>query len=184
MHYICADTELAEILEKDEKMNNTIYINPVNPMNKYMPFGKYQLDLKQLKGGKIQLRSSKGYFIKGLKGMRMTKNIKIIIDKLISNSEILFEDVERLNDNEKILLADLAQKCEINDRLKIPSPKLTKIQSDLNKFNVMRGEIIAGNDSKEMIKDFKIMLLKFMDSGHIDKKEGNEIMTMLLQLGL
>lgn len=184
MNYICADTELADILEKEEKMNNTIYVNPVNPMSKYMPFGKYQLDLKQLKGGRVQLRSSKGYFIKGLKGMRMTPNIKIIIDKLISNSEILFEDVERLNDNEKILLADLAQKCEINDRLKIPSPRLSKIQSQVNKFNVMRGEILAGNDSKEMVKDFKLMLLKFMNDGIVNKKEGNEIMTMLLQLGM
>jgi|TARA_R110002020_G_scaffold38146_1_gene114984 hypothetical protein len=184
MNYINSDTELQDILEQEDKMKNTIYVNPLDPMNKYINFGKYQLDLKQLKGGKIQLRSKKGYFIKGLKGSRMTPNIKIIIDKLISNNEILFEDVEKLNENEKILLSDLAQKCEINDRLKIPSPKLSKIQSEMNKFHIMRGQIIAGNDSKELVKDFKIMLLKFMNENLVDKKEGNEIMTMLLQLGL
>lgn len=184
MNYINADTELADILEKDDKKKQTLYVNPIDPMNKYIQFGKYQLDLKQLKGGKLQLRSKKNYFVKGLKGQRMTPNIKIIIDKLISNNEILYEDIDRLNESEKEMLADLAQKCEIDDRLKIPSPKLSEMQAKVNKFNIMRGEILAGNDSKELIKDFKVMLLKFMADGVVDKKEGNEIMVCLLQMGL
>lgn len=184
MNYINADTELQDILEKDDKKKQTLYVNPIDPMNKYIQFGKYQLDLKQLKGGKIQLRSKKNYFVKGLKGQRMTQNIKIIIDKLISNNEILYEDIDRLNESEKEMLADLAQKCEIDDRLKIPTPKLSEMQAKINKFNIMRGEILAGNDSRELIKDFKVMLLKFMADGVVDKKEGNEIMICLLQMGL
>ena len=43
---------------------------------------------------------------------------------------------------------------------------------------------MAGNDNKEMVKDFKLLLLKLSNTGHIDKKESNEVMTMLLQLGL
>jgi hypothetical protein len=43
---------------------------------------------------------------------------------------------------------------------------------------------MAGNDNEEMIKEFKVLLLKLSNSGHIDKKESNEVMTMLLQLGL
>jgi len=184
MNYINSDTELQDILEKDDKIKNTLYVNPIDPMNKYIQFGKYQLDLKQMKGGKLQLRSSKGYYIKGLKGQRMTPNIKIIIDKLISNNEILYEDIDKLNENEREMLADLAQKCEIDDRLKIPSLKLSEMQSKINKFNVMRGEILAGNDSKELIKDFKVMLLKFMSDNIVDKREGNDIMVCLLQMGL
>ena len=184
MNYINSDTELQDILEKDDKKKQTLYVNPIDPMNKYIQFGKYQLDLKQLKGGKIQLRSKKNYFVKGLKGQRMTPNVKIIIDKLISNNEILYEDIDRLNESEKEMLADLAQKCEIDDRLKIPTPKLSEMQAKINKFNIMRGEILAGNDSRELIKDFKVMLLKFMADGVVDKKEGNDIMVCLLQMGL
>lgn len=185
MEYINADSELLDIYEKDDRLKKqTLYVNPIDPMNKYIEFGRYRLDLKQLKGGKMQFRSKTNHYIKGLKGQRMTPSIKIVIDKLISNNEILYEDIDRLNETERELLADVAQKCEIDDRLKIPTPKLTKRQSEMNKFNIMRGQILAGNDSKEMIKDFKVMLLKFMSDGIVDKKEGNEIMICLLQMGL
>ena len=91
--------------------------------------------------------------------------------------------LRKLNDDEKDYLSVMAEKVGINDRLKIPSPQLSKIQSEINKFNILRGEIIAGNDNKEMIKDFKVILLKLSNSGHIDKKEANDVMVMLLQLG-
>ena len=173
-------------INTDKKIENvkSTYVNKIDPMNKYLDFGKYKIDLKKLKGGKLQFRSKKGYFVKGLENKQLTPNMKVIIDKFISGQNIDYEDVNRLNDNEKNYLSQIAEKCDINDRLKIPSPKLTEIQSDINKFNILRGELMAGNDNKEMIKEFKVLLLKLSNSGHIDKKESNEVMTMLLQLGL
>jgi hypothetical protein len=163
---------------------DTIYVNNIEPMDIYVPFGKHKLNLKKLKGGRLQLRSKTNNVIANIKSKMLTKNMKIIIDKFISNQPIEFEDVEVLNDDEKDYLAEIAERCDISDRLRIPSPKLTKIQSDINKFQILRGELIAGNDSKELIKDFKVLLLKLMNSKHISKSEGNEIMVTMLQLGL
>ena len=173
-------------IESDKKIENvkSTYVNKIDPMNKFLDFGKYKIDLKKLKGGKLQFRSKKGYFVKGLENKQLTPNMKIIIDKFISGQNIDYEDVNRLDDNEKNYLSQIAEKAEINDRLKIPSPKLTEIQSDINKFNIYRGQLMAGQDNQEMIKDFKVLLLKLSNSGHIDKKESNDVMTMLLQLGL
>jgi len=165
------------------RQNNIIYINKQDPLSKYIDFGKYKLDLKQLKGGKLQFRTKSGFSIKGLENRRMSSSIKNVIDKFITGESIDFEDINNLNDVEKDYLSKMAEKVGINDRLKIPSPTLSKIQSDINKFNIMRGQIIAGNDNKEMIKEFKILLLKLSNTGHISKHEANEIFTMLLQLG-
>jgi hypothetical protein len=161
-----------------------VYVNKIEPMDIYAPFGKHRLNLKKLKNNRLQLRSKTDNVIANIKSKMLTPNMKIIIEKFISGQDILFEDVEVLNDDEKDYLAEIAQKCDINDRLRIPSPKLTKIQSDINKFNILRGEIIAGNDSKELVRDFKVLLLKLMNSKHISKSEGNEIMVTMLQLGL
>tara|TARA_R110000744_G_scaffold94472_1_gene182425 strand:+ start:161 stop:751 length:591 start_codon:yes stop_codon:yes gene_type:complete len=181
-HYIeCVDEETKNAYEAQPKAT---YVNPIDPMNKYLNFGNYTINLKQLKGGKLQFRTKGGYFVKGLENKRLTPNMKIIIDKLIAGGEILYEDVDRLDDGEKDYLSQMAQKAGINDRLKIPSPMLTKTQSEINKFNVLRGQIVAGNDSSEMIKQFKCLLLKLSNTGHIDRHEANEVMVMLLQLGL
>ena len=102
-----------------------IYVNKIEPMNIYVPFGKHQLNLKKLKGGRLQLRSKTDNVIANIKSKQLTPNMRVIIDKFISNQPIEFEDVEVLNDDEKDYLAEIAQKCDINDRLRIPSPKLT-----------------------------------------------------------
>jgi len=173
-------------IDTDKKIENikSTYVNKIDPMNKYLAFGKYQIDLKKLKGGKLQFRSKKGYFVKGLENKNLTTNMRNIIDKFISGQNIDYEDVNNLNDDEKNYLSQIAEKCDINDRLRIPSPKLTEIQSDINKFNVLRGQLMAGNDNIEMVKEFKVLLLKLSNTGHIDKKEANEVFTMLLQLEL
>ena len=170
--------------KKVKNNDKVFYINKIDPLNKYLDFGKYKIDLKQLKGGKLQLRSKNNYFIKGLENRRLTANMKNIIDKFISGQSIDYEDIDVLDDEEKNYLSQLAEKCEIDDRLKIPSPLLSKQQSEINKFNIMRGQIIAGNNSKELVKDFKILLLKLSNKKLIDKNEANEILVMLLQLGL
>ena len=168
----------------DDTTKDIVYVNKIEPSNIYAPFGKHRLNLKKLKSGRLQLRSKTDNVIANIKSKMLTKNMKIIIDKFISEQPIEFEDIERLDDDEKDYLSEIAQKCDIDDRLRIPSPKLTKVQSDINKFNILRGEIIAGNDSKELIKNFKILLLKLMNSKHISKSEGNNIMVMMLQMNL
>jgi len=168
----------------NDDTKDTIYVNNIEPMDIYVPFGKHRLNLKKLKNNRLQLRSKTDNVIANIKSKMLTKNMKVIIDKFITDQDILFEDVEVLNDDEKTYLAEIAEKCNINDRLRIPSPKLTKIQSDINKFNILRGELIAGNDSKELVKDFKVLLLKLMNSKHISKSEGNEIMILMLQMNL
>jgi len=175
-NYIHSDVKL-------NKIHSIAYINRQDPMNKFLPFGKYQLDLKQLKGGKLQFRSKKGFPIKGLENRRMSIPMKNIIDNFISGESINPKDIDQLKDNEKDYLSQMAEKIGINDRLKIPSPSLSKIQSEINKFNVMRGMIMAGNDNETMIKEFKILLLKLSQTGHISKSEANEIFTILIQLG-
>ena len=53
----------------------------------------------------------------------------------------------------------------------------------MNKFEILKGEILAGNDNKEMVKNFKIMLLRFMNSGKIPRRQGQEILTDLVSMG-
>jgi len=51
------------------------------------------------------------------------------------------------------------------------------------KKNILRGEIIAGNDNHSIIKEFKVMLMKFMTEGRIPRRQANEILQELLAIG-
>jgi hypothetical protein len=47
----------------------------------------------------------------------------------------------------------------------------------------LKGQISAGNDSKELIKEFKVMLVKFSNDGRIKKNEAREILLDLAAMG-
>ena len=150
---------------------------------KFISFGNVNIDREKYSGGKLQFRSKKGNPVLGLKSVQMSQNIKTIVEKLLSDTEIHYNDVDKLNEKERQVLANIAKKAKIDDRLKIPTPELTLEQRDINRFYVLQGELGAGNDAKELIKELKLLIVKLMGNGNISKPEGSAIMYELLLLG-
>ena len=50
----------------------------------------------------------------------------------------------------------------------------------LERFHVLQGELAAGNDNKDIIREAKEMIKLFVSKGMMDKKEGKELMNDLL----
>jgi hypothetical protein len=69
------------------------------------------------------------------------------------------------------------------DRLNLPTPKRNKESEDENRFNILRGQLLSGNDNKELVKEFKTMLLKLSNEGRIGKVEARELLLDLTALG-
>jgi hypothetical protein len=69
------------------------------------------------------------------------------------------------------------------DRLRLPTPKRTKDDEEEHRFEILKGMVIAGNDNKEMIKEFKTLLVKFSNEGRIKKTEAREILLDLASMG-
>ena len=91
--------------------------------------------------------------------------------------------MNKLSEEEKQYLYKVSKKANILDKLNIPTPSKDKEEKDFHQFEVMKGEIMSGNDSKELIKNFKIMLLRLSKSGKLPKNQVNEIFEELLNLG-
>ena len=54
----------------------------------------------------------------------------------------------------------------------------------MEEFEKMRGQILAGNDNKDLIKKFKLTLLKFAKDGRIPRREVNEVLMEMASIGL
>jgi len=67
--------------------------------------------------------------------------------------------------------------------LQVPSKDKTAEEKLLHKFDTMKGQIIAGNDNKDLIKEFKLLLLKLKQMSKISKDDVNEILMDLAALG-
>jgi hypothetical protein len=54
----------------------------------------------------------------------------------------------------------------------------------MEEFEKMRGQILAGNDNKDLIKRFKLTLLKFAKDGRIPRREVNEVLMEMATVGM
>ena len=47
-------------------------------------------------------------------------------------------------------------------------------------FNILKGEIIAGNDNPDVIKQMKVLVMKLLDQKVITKKDYTKIITTMM----
>ena len=153
-----------------------VLVNKLDPMSEYVKFGKYLLNLKQLSKGKFMLRTKSKNPVLSFRTLTLTRKTKAIVQKLLQDIEITFEEIDALNEDEKNIINQIVEKTEINTRLRIPNTKRSKLELKLNKFNVLRGSIIAGNDNIELLKDFRRLLVELNAEGFINKKETSDVL--------
>ena len=167
----------------DEPMK-MILVNKLEPMSEFIPFGKYLLNLKKLQKNKFMLRTKSKNPVLSIKTLVLTRRTKAIVQKLLQDIEVTFEEVDALNEDERNIINQIAEKTEINTRLRIPNTRKTRLQKDLHRFNTLRGSIIAGNDNVDLLKDFRRLLLHLTNENYISKKECNEVLMQMLQMNL
>jgi hypothetical protein len=94
-----------------------------------------------------------------------------------------YNEMSELSDDEKNTLYKVFKLSQIDKADLLPSPDKTKDEQEMNRFQILKGQIQAGNDNKELIKEFKVMLLKFINGGKIPKAQGMDIITELMAMG-
>ena len=150
---------------------------------KYVPLGRYIIHKRQLDKDIVSIKTKTGKQILGLNSQKVSQNLGGTLRKIIGGGTPTFEEVYGLTEDEKQYLHKVASKAEIIDRLSIPAPNKQQDDKDINQFEIMKGEILSGNDSSEMIKNFKLLILKFTKKELIPKRQANDMLFELISLG-
>jgi hypothetical protein len=151
-------------------------------IDNYIPLGKYLAHKSKLIGGKLQIRSHNNNQVHNLKSQNITNNVRDILMKLNKNETINFKDVDKLNTDEKNQLYILGKKLHITELFDIPST--LKSQEDILKdeFIKLRGSIVSGNNSPDLLRKFKIVMLKMKNNKLISLQEYNEVLNILFEM--
>lgn len=149
----------------------------------YIPFGKYVIHKQKLTGGILQVRTIKGGAIPKLPTLGISPALGGIIKKMVGGGLPTYDEMNALNEDEKNTLYKVFKLSQIDKADMLPSPDKTKEETEMNRFQILKGQIQAGNDSTELIKEFKRMLLKFISGGKIPRREGMDIVCELMSLG-
>ena len=149
----------------------------------YIPFGKYVLHKHKLTGGILQVKTIKGGAIPKLPTIGISPSLGKIIKKMVGGGLPTYDEMSALNEDEKNTLYKVFKLSQIDKADMLPSPDKTKEEQEMNRFQILKGQIQAGNDNANLIKEFKCMLMRFISGGKIPRREGMDIVCDLMSLG-
>jgi hypothetical protein len=149
---------------------------------RYIPFGRYVINTHRLKNADIMMiKTMKGGAIANLPTVKISSPLSGLMQQMIDGHMPTFDDIHNLSIDDKQQLHHITKKCDID--VSVPNPDKDKLSQEMNRFDILKGEILAGNDNKEMVKEFKVMILRFMNSGRLPRRQGQEILTDLASMG-
>lgn len=156
---------------------------PVPKVPNFIGFGINEINQKQLKNGIVKIRRNTGTNYMDMPSKRVSKNLQGILTTIVGGGVPKFEELTRLDEDEKEYLNKLVSRSNLSDRLTIPAPSKDQQEKDIHNFEVMKGQIMSGNDNVEMVKKFKLLMRKLTKQGLLPKNDVEDIIDTLTDLG-
>ena len=154
----------------------------IKPEPSYVPFGKHFINKFRLKDDVLMLRTMKGGAILAVPTQRVSKNLSKVLNKIVGGATPAFDDLNELSDEDKGLLFKMSKTSKVGDSLSVPNPDKLKQEREDRRFEILRGQVMAGQDNKDAIKEFKLLLIKMMNNGRIPRAQAMDILTELTLL--
>ena len=167
-------------VKKERKVKAIRMTGQIEKPNEYVPFGRYGIHRFKLNDGILMLRTKSNNTIPALAPQKVNRNIVDILKQIIIGGIPSFESISSLDASDKELLHKIVKLSHID--LSVPIPDLTQREKDNHRFQVLRGQLIAGNTSQDIIRELKTLLMKFIASGTIPKQQANAVLYELMIL--
>lgn len=154
----------------------------IGKTERFAKFGRYMIDKQKLKDGQCVIRFTSGACIHKIPARRVGKEVQNVLGKIAGGQLPNFEDINALSQDDRRYLYNIQKQAKMEGG--IPSPDKDAEQKEMEEFEKMRGQILAGNDNKELVKKFKMTLLKYAKDGRLPRREVNEILVEMASIGL
>jgi hypothetical protein len=145
----------------------------------WIEFGKYIINENMLDEGTLQVKTSKGSPIPGYsKKIALSDTLQGIIEDLLETGKL--RGLSDLDDTERRYLETLLIKAGLAHGLGIK--KVHQSDEDANKvkrFELVKGIYDAGNNSTEVIHELRSLILYFIKTKRLNRKDGLEALQEL-----
>jgi hypothetical protein len=169
-----------ELKDTDIDWNSGVLVPKVP---KYVPMGRYVIHQEKLKDNIVCLKTPSGQTLPDFKMIRVNDKVGGALRTVLSGGRLTYDQIGSLDESEKKYLSMLATKSGLGERLDVPAPDRKKDDQDINQFEIMKGQIMAGNDSELLIRDFKKMIVKLREKELLPKRQASDMLMELAREG-
>jgi hypothetical protein len=149
----------------------------------YKTFGKYVIHMGHLLDKNVaNFKYPSLGSIPSIKPLTISEEYKeFIIDTLESgkpNERLMSKlPAEEQRHFEKVVMG-----AGLIDTFKLKRNQGETEKKEANRFNLLRGEVLAGNNNEKVMKELRGLILRFMSDGRIQQKEGTSMLVELSAL--
>jgi hypothetical protein len=152
------------------------------PEPTYRQFGKYVINIPQLKERDIlNVKFPSLGRIPQFKPTPVSDVMKEFILELLDTGKVSNRIYEQIPIEERQLFEKIATGAGILNALKIKRTISNEDKEDNDRFTLLKGEYLAGNNSVALLKELRKLVVKFMTQGKISKQDG---MNLLIELSV
>jgi hypothetical protein len=146
----------------------------------YRQFGKYVINMNQLKNRDIlNVKFRSLGRIPQFKPQPISEALKDFVLDLLENGKPNHRVYDTLSVEERQLFEKLATYAGIINSLKLKKTLTDEDIKDNERFAILKGEYLAGNNSQTLLKELRKLVVKFMNTGKITKTDGTNLLIEL-----
>lgn len=144
----------------------------------HFAFGKHRISIRQLKRNILSVTTAEGK--SQVSSRLITDAVKTILLDFRDNGKFNCDAYLKLKGDDKKILDDLLVKSNMDDQLgiRVRDDELGEL---VDRYELLRGQILAGNDAIEVRKELRAVVLKLVRLGKLPIKKSHEL---LLELAL
>lgn len=154
----------------------------VEEQPRFKTFGKYIIHMPHLVNDNVlNVKFPSGGAIPSIKPVQINNNFKEFINDLLETGKFDERHYNSLSKGERDHFMKIAKGANLIGKLGVKQPKEDEEneKKDVDRFELLKGEYDAGNNNDKMIKELRALVIKFIHSGKINKKQGMEFLMEL-----
>lgn len=139
---------------------------------RYQQLGRYVIHMPSLKKGVLNVKYPSRATIHGLPQRLISQDLTDFILDLLEVGRMNSKLYEKLSTDDKSLFNKVANMAHINETLGIKNEVGEAERDMLKRFELVRGEVVAGNNNAQLLKELKQLTLHMVGNGLISKQVG------------
>jgi hypothetical protein len=146
----------------------------------YKSFGKYVIHMGHLLDKNVaNFKYPSLGSIPAIKPLTISEDYKEFLIDTLDNGKPNDRLLTKLPTEEQRHFERVVAGAGLIDTFKLKRNHTENEKKDAERFNLLRGEVLAGNNSEKVLKELRGLIMRFMNEGRIQQKEGTN---MLLEL--
>jgi len=142
----------------------------------HIQFGKYLLHANNMNKSVLSVHHKGGGRVQSIPVQNMSEDLRDFIVEVLQNKKASQKEFNRLPLREQKLFEKMSKGAGVHHTLGLKPVKTDEDNKIEERFEVLKGEWLAGNNSHELVRELRKIVIHFMEEGRLSKSQARELL--------